>query len=803
MIREYRILEYDKVLEMLQDRTASARAAALAHALAPADRIEEVGRRQAETAEAVSVCLRKGTPPFAETEDVTASATLASKGGLLSMRQLLSIAAGIAVARQVRAFLLSDMPEDAAPRRTVRRLAEGLSALPALEKRIRDAILGDTEMADGASPALRRLRHAIEAQHGKIRERLAKFVSAPSSALQDRVITIRGGRFVLPVKQEQASQFPGIVHDRSKGGATLFIEPQAVVELNNKLRELELEEAAEVERILAELSAEAGACAGEITENQRLLAELDFIFAKANLALDMKAFQPEIRPFGGEIEIEQGRNPLIGQDRVVPVSVRFGGGGAGTLIITGPNTGGKTVTLKTVGLFLLMAQAGLFTPASRAALPLCRRVFADIGDEQSIEQNLSTFSAHMKNIVEVVAEAGPHDVALLDELGAGTDPAEGAALAVALLETLRARGCPVLATTHYTELKKYAVAADGVENASMEFDAETLAPTFRLIMGSPGRSNAFEISARLGLPEGVIARARGLLDTEAIVFDDVVTGLERDRKAAAEARAEAERQMRAAQEEAKRASAAAREAEQKQRALLEKAQERADEVLREAERDAEEAAAELKALLKEASGLRAGAPGPDGGDLKRRAGETRKKLQKKRRAGAQRAPAPAKTKATGETIGVGDAVTVAGTGLTGEVLSIEPDRGRVTVLAGSVKMTLEASSLEKLAGAPAKKRPQQGSRYAKIVVSKMDTIGPSIDLHGKNLDEAEMLVDKYLDDAVLARMHEVAINHGRGSGVLREGLRRFLKRHGHVKSFRPGRFDEGGDGVTIVTLVEN
>ncbi|MDR1815122.1 MAG: endonuclease MutS2, partial [Clostridiales Family XIII bacterium] len=379
MVREFRVLEYETIIEMLAGRTASALGAHLARGLAPADRIEEANRRQAETAEAVFVCLRKGTPPLAEPGDAGGTATLASKGGALTMRQLLHVASAIAIARQVRAFLLSDVPPEEA--RQVRRAAEGLTLFPAVEKRIVSSIVSDTEMADGASPALRRLRRQIDAQHDKIREKLARYVSgdAPAGvagALQDRVVTMRNGRFVVPVKQEQAGRFPGIVHDRSKGGATLFIEPQAVVDLNNKLRELELEEEAEVERILAEMSAEVGACAEGLRENQRLLGELDFAFAKANLALDMKAFRPEIVPAGGGIDIEQGRNPLIPQDRVVPVSVRLGTRGGGgdardpscpenVLVVTGPNTGGKTVTLKTVGLFVLMAQSGLFTPAAR------------------------------------------------------------------------------------------------------------------------------------------------------------------------------------------------------------------------------------------------------------------------------------------------------------------------------------------------------------------------------------------------------------------------------------------------------
>ena len=828
--REYRILEFDKITEMLAERATMRLAAEAARALAPSRDLDEINRRQAETAEAVSVCLRKGTPPFSATPEVAPFAAYAAKGGALSMRQLLLVGTALADARRVRAFLSADLPAEV---RGLRRVFEGLSVLPALENRIAVSILSESEMADSASPQLRSLRRKIEAQNEKIRERLNRYISAETAddALRERLVTLRNGRFVLPVRQEQTGRFPGIVHGRSKGGATVFIEPQAVVEMNNALRELQADEEAEVERILEEISAEVGAASGELQENQERLAELDYAFAKANLALDMDAHPPELLPAPAEIVIEKGRNPLIPKGTVVPVSIVFGTGEGRVLIITGPNTGGKTVTLKTVGLFLLMAQAGLWVPAAAARLPVVRRVFADIGDEQSIEQSLSTFSAHMTQLVRIVNEAEEEDVVLLDELGAGTDPAEGAALAIALLDTLRTRGCPVLATTHYTELKKYAVAAEGVENASMEFDVETLSPTFRLLMGSPGRSNAFEISEKLGLRPEVIGRARELLDSELVAFDEVVAELERSRDEAGTRLREAEALLSEAKEREEQAAEALRAAEAKTRDLLAGAEAKAEEILRDANEDAEEIADELKELIREArtrgvtdgasvfggAGTADPAAAPlDAGDALRRLDNSRKKLRSKHAARGATRPqgtkaqthpssytASAAPAAAGQPFAPGDFVTIPGGSSTAEVLSAPDERGRVNLLAGGLRMTLPAEILTRAESPPAGKgrRPSDGgSRYAKIVISKMDRAGASIDLHGKNLDEAELLVDKYLDDASLARMHEVMICHGRGGGILRTGIRKFLKGHPHVAAFRPGHFDEGGDGVTIVTL---
>ena len=862
MKRIYSVLEYDKILSMLSERTSSALAAAEALSLKPAAHQHVVSERLAETAEAVSVIMRKGTLSLGEFGDIRRALVYAEKGGSLTMAQILDVARQMGVARRAALFLGADIP----PSPLLNSIRGALMTDRYLEERITAAILSDTEMASGASPALRGIRRSIALKNDAIRAQLDRLIASHAyrEILQEQLVTIRDGRYVVPVKQEHRHRLPGIVHDQSKGGATLFIEPQAVVELNNKLRELELEEAREIDRILAAFSADVGAVSDALRLNQELLTRLDFIFAKGCLACDMKAVLPEIDG-KGQLEIVSGRHPLIDPAVVVPVSLDLGID-YHTLIITGPNTGGKTVTLKTVGLFLLMAAAGLHLPASRAKIPLMPGVFADIGDEQSIEQSLSTFSAHMKNIVGIVRKARAGDYIFLDELGAGTDPAEGAALAIAILETLRDRGCMVLATTHYTELKKYAVAAEGVENASMEFDVETLSPTFRLIVGMPGRSNAFEISRKLGLPEALVSRAADHLDTGSIAFETVIEQAELDRRAAAAAREEAER-LRAAQVSALKAQEENRRIfEEKQDEMLAKAHEEALQKVSEAEDYAAMIRDDLKAILDDAETLRqnalAGYSADDGsnswngkhgdgddhdhggrhgmhgdnrggdgrsgkagvvgkgrekptrGGLYKKLDDNRKFLRElKSGYGAQSAKSGGgrQGKISEQAVlpgmlQVGDRVRLRGMDMDAEVLNPPDDKGEVQVLAGRIRMSVSLSDLvpvdgARMAGEIKRKPAREGSsRYSGIVREKIVNISGSIDLHGKNLDEAELIVDKYLDDAFLAGLPEVIIVHGRGAGILRSGLRRMLTGHRHVKKTRSGGPDEGGDGATVVTI---
>ncbi|MDR1043223.1 MAG: endonuclease MutS2, partial [Clostridiales Family XIII bacterium] len=538
MDRQYAVLGYDKVIGLLAERASSFLGAAEALALLPASRPDEIRGWLAETAEAVSFIMRKGSPGVGEFGDISRELGYAEKGGSLTMAQLLSVATHMAAARKAAAFLKGGVD---AP--ILAGMASVLSVHKDSEDRITSSILSDSEMADGASPELRRIRRQIGVQNENIRAQLNKFVTSAAyrDVLQDQIITQRDGRWVVPVKSDSSRQVPGIIHDRSKGGATVFIEPQSVVNANNALRELGIEEEREIDRILAELSALIAEIAEGLRVNQEMLTRIDFIFAKGLLACDMKANEPAIHE-GHTLEIVNGRHPLIDRNAVVPVSLTLGID-YNTLIITGPNTGGKTVTLKTVGLFVLMARAGLHLPASRATIPAVKSVFADIGDEQSIEQSLSTFSSHMKNIVEIVGKADSESIVFLDELGAGTDPTEGAALAIAILETLGRRGCLIMATTHYTELKKYALAATGVENASMEFDVDTLSPTFKLRVGLPGRSNAFDISRKLGLPEHVVARAAESMDSGSIAFETDIEQAAANRQAADAARLGAERAL--------------------------------------------------------------------------------------------------------------------------------------------------------------------------------------------------------------------------------------------------------------------
>ena len=808
--RHYSVLEYDKALALLRERTVSRLGAGMAASLLPATHPGEIKERLAETTEAVSVINQKGALPLGEFGDVSGHASRADKGGSLTMGQLLEVARHLSIVRKAAAFIKTGT--DGIP--ILRSIAEGLEFFKDLESRIESAIQNDNEMADGASPQLRGIRRGIAIQNDSIRSKLNQMITSPAyrDVLQDQLVTIRDGRYVLPVKQEHRRYFNGIVHDQSKGGATLFMEPQVIVEMNNKLRELELEELQEIERILAEFSAEVGGIADEIKLNQELLTRLDFIFAKGKLSSDWDATPAKVNE-EGYVDIRGGRHPLIDKGSVVPVSLTLGKGYK-SLIVTGPNTGGKTVTLKTVGLFILLTEAGLHVPAVEANLPIARKVYADIGDEQSIEQSLSTFSSHMKNIVYIMKFAGEEDVVFLDELGAGTDPTEGAALAIAILETLRAQGCLVMATTHYTELKKYAMATEGVENASMEFDLETLSPTFRLMMGTPGRSNAFEISRKLGLSSEIVNRAAELLDSGAVEFEAVLERAHSDRQLAEADRDEALQLKLKIQKQKEELDEQSRNLESRRDRILEKAKEDALGKIAEAEEYAMLARDEIKELLDQAEKLAtAGAAADKGatrGDIYRKLDESRKLLRsldsEYRRIGKDKSKKEIRDEESlprlaPSDIGIGDEVKIITMDQKGEVLSLPDDKGEVQVLVGRIRMTVPVRELRALTKGEKKKPASRStSRYAGVVRSKVTTISSSVDVHGLNLDDAERKVDKYLDDAFLAGLSEVSVVHGRGEGVLREGLRRMLKGHRHVKKMRPGGPTEGGEGSTIVTL---
>ncbi len=785
--KTYRVLEYNKILDLLSAEAASTITKNVIDKMKPELDVFLIKELLAETTEAVSVIMRKGALPLGSFYDIKNSIYQADKGSTLTMKQLLEILYNLHVTRNAASFLKSDLPE--LP--IIKGLAEVLSIQKRLEDDIDRCILSEDEMADSASPELKSIRRNIQRQNEAIRAKINQILNSSENRtmLQDSIVTMRQGRYVVPVKQEHKAKFSGIVHDQSSTGATLFIEPQAIVNLNNELRELELAEKIEIERILAELTAFVADVKDELLNNQDILLKLDFIFAKGKLSVKLKGSEPEINT-QGVLRIKDGRHPLIAKDKVVPISIGIGHK-YNTLVITGPNTGGKTVTLKTVGLFVLMAQSGLHVPAgSGTEMPVFRKVFADIGDEQSIEQSLSTFSSHMKNIVDIVENSGKETLILLDELGAGTDPTEGAALAISILEHLYDKGTKTIATTHYTELKKYAIATRGVENASMEFDVETLSPTYRLTIGTPGKSNAFEISQKLGLKPVIIKHAKGMLEKGDIEFEEVITSIEKDKKTAEEERDEAihiNLEMKKQKEQFDREKAKLEEQKEK---ILSKAREEARDMVREAKELADQVQRELRDLEKNKNST----------DRNRRYEETRRKIREssdKYREKFVTAENPNPVRA--EELRIGDRVKVLSLDQKGNLLTLPDVRNEVMVQVGLLKINVNLDNIAKIQDGSAKK-DSKTSRYGSLYRSKVQNIMPSINVRGSLLDDALMDVDKYLDDAYIAGLKEVTIIHGRGEGILREGIHQLVKRHKHVSKYRKGAYNEGGDGVTVVTF---
>lgn len=788
MKRELKVLEFDKIRERLSDLASSELTKKELDELEPSSILPVVEERLTETTEAVSVIMRKGSVPLGNFPDIKPAVIHADKGGSMTMSQLLQVAYHLSLAAKARTFLRSDLP----PLPLINSLTSVIETNKNLQERITISIISENEMADAASPELRRIRRSIALQNEAVKNKMNQIVSSSQnkSKLQDQLVTMRDGRYVIPVKQEHRQNFPGIVHDQSKGGATLFIEPQAIVNLNNELKELEIAEDREIERILAELSAEVADNSHIIINNQELLIKLDYIFAKGRLSVEMEGTRAKINN-EGILTIKKGRHPLLNKDAVVPVSLELGKNYK-TLIITGPNTGGKTVTLKTVGLFVLMTLSGLHVPANEGTqIPLLKNVFADIGDEQSIEQSLSTFSSHMKNIVNIVNNADENSLVLLDELGAGTDPTEGAALAMAILEQLRKVGSLNMATTHYTELKKYALGQNGVENASMEFNIETLSPTYKLTVGIPGRSNAFEISRKLNLPEEIIKRSQNYLDGADVEFEAVLETIEKDKQQAEEER-----------DEALMLKLELKKQKEQMEKDIEKLNEKKDKVIRKAKDEAREIIADAKDSVKlikeELKGLTEVA---DRGDRLRRFDEGNKALDKldgkyRESIGKVENPDPIKN----AELKVGDRVKLLSLDQNGEVLTLPDDKGEVQVVVGRIKMSTPIENLMLIHDGKKKKQFNKRSGYGNIVRTKANSIKSEIDVRGENLDTATVLVDKYIDDAMLAGLKKVTIIHGRGEGILREGLNEMLKKHKHVKKTRKGAYNEGDDGVTIVEL---
>lgn len=785
--KTYKVLEYDRIKELLGNEAASAMTKKLISELRPSVNEHEIRESMAETTEAVTVIMHKGALPLGGFYDIGSWVSLAEKGGTLTMKQLLEVLYNLHAAQHAATFLKNDIP----PLKRIDELSSLLNLQKGIAGEIDRCIVSEDEMADGASSELRSIRRRIGLQNEAIRNKMNSIITSADNKnmLQDSIVTLRQGRYVIPVKQEHRGRFSGIVHDQSSTGATLFIEPQAIVNMNNELRELELAEKNEVWRILTELSGKVGEAADEIRNNQRILVELDFMFAKGRLSSKMKGEPPSISNTG-TLNIKAGRHPLLDQKKAVPISVVLGGE-FDTLVITGPNTGGKTVTLKTVGLFVLMAQSGLHLPAFEGTtIPIFRRVFADIGDEQSIEQSLSTFSSHMKNIVGIVKEADEGTLVLLDELGAGTDPTEGAALGIAILDELYGKGAKTMATTHYTELKKYAIATEGVQNASMEFDVATLSPTYKLTIGTPGRSNAFEISAKLGLSPHIIEYAKGLLEKNDIAFEDVLTSIEEDRRKAEADRDEAlflRLEMKRQNEELEKQQQ--KFAEQKEK-LLSRAKEEAREIVEETKALADLIQKELRELDKY-----------DDPTLRDRRQEAiRREIRELREKHQEKIVVKQNIKPVNpDELNIGDRVRIVSLNQKGDLISLPDDRNEVQVQIGLMKISVDLNQISKIDEGKREKK-NTAFKHGGLYRSKVFSVVPTINVVGKVLDDAVIDVDKYLDDAFMAGLKEITVIHGRGAGILRDGLAAMFKNHKHVEKYRKGNYNEGGDGVTVVTL---
>ena len=787
--KSIRTLELPAVLAMLADQTNSAEARERALATSPRTAVDEVERLQGETDAAREMIGLRGSPAFSGIKLVGESLYRADRGGTLNTRELLDIAGVLRCARRVKEY----WNDDGGERTAVDSLFRSLRGNRFLEEKITTSILEEDVIADNASPELADIRRHKRNAASKGRQILQKIISSSSysKVLQEAIITQRDGRFVVPVKAEFRSSLPGLVHDVSSSGATLFVEPMGVVQANNELKELEAKEKKEIERILSALSAEAASYHQDILEDYELLVRLDLIFARGQLSYKMNGSRPEIRR-DGAISLRHARHPLLDSAKAVPIDIELGRR-FDTLVITGPNTGGKTVSLKTLGLLTLMAQCGLHIPADYgSAVSVYDRVLADIGDEQSIEQSLSTFSAHMVNIVKILEEADERSLILFDELGAGTDPIEGAALAIAIIEHVRQRGAKVAATTHYAELKTFAMTTPGVENASCEFDVETLRPTYKLLIGIPGKSNAFAIAQRLGLDPAVIDTAKAQMDSESVRFEDVLTQLEEKRQSLEKDRDEAARLRAQREADAKRA----REFREQMERAKDNARTRGE---AEARRIIREARAQADAIFEELNQLRrAQEKQADWQNVNQARTAIRSQLNQAEedlRFHQEAEPIPAPSRP----IRVGDQVELGGTRTRATVTAVNGDK--LQLAAGNMKLTVKAGEVRLIE--EVEKEAKSGP--TRHVQTNIRTTGgraasTELDIRGMMTDEAELVVDQFLDHALMSKLNLVTIIHGKGTGALRQAVRQQLKRNPAVKNFRPGRYGEGEDGVTVVEL---
>ncbi|EXX87925.1 recombination and DNA strand exchange inhibitor protein [Paenibacillus darwinianus] len=778
-------LDYRAIIDKLTRLASTGLGRAVAEALVPSSDLEQVTRVLQATDEAYAADRLKGAAPFGGIADIQASLKRAKIGGMLNPAELLDIANTVRGGRRVKRHI-AVLHEDH-PMPLLYAMADQLTEHRVLEEAILACIDDQAEVLDNASPELAAIRRELRGGEARVREKLESMIRSSSvqKMLQDAIITIRGDRYVIPVKSEYRNHFGGIIHDQSGSGATLFIEPEAVVQMNNRLRELRLNEEREIEKILHRLTAQTAEYADDLAIDLELLGQLDFTFAKARLAHEMKATLPGMND-RGFIKLKRGRHPLIDAEAVVPLDVELGNQYS-TIIVTGPNTGGKTVSLKTIGLLSLMAMSGLFVPAEEGSeLCVFDAIYADIGDEQSIEQSLSTFSSHLTNIIRILGSMTPQSLVLLDEVGAGTDPAEGSALAIAILEHMHQSGCRLVATTHYSELKAYAYNRQGVINASMEFDVQTLSPTYRLLVGVPGRSNAFAIAERLGLPRSIIEHARGEVSEEDMRVENMIASLEEDRLGAESERITAT----ALREEMERLktkhTAELRRFEEQRDRMLAKAQEEAREAVAKAKREAEQIVADLRKLAMEEG---ASVKEHKLIDARRRLDEVAPQLQKPKTAAA-RGDKPQKVEA-------GDEVMVYSLNQKGHVL--ERGAAEATVQLGIMKMKVRLDDLELIKAATNQSR-QQPKQAASLKRTKDDTVRSELDLRGANLEEAIVEVDRFIDEAYLMNMGQICIIHGKGTGVLRSGIQDYLRKHRLVKTYRLGNYGEGGNGVTVAEL---
>lgn len=781
-------LEYYKIIQLLTEKASSPLGKELCRDLLPSVDLVQIQLMQAQTRDALSRLFQKGSISFGSVKDVRGSLKRLEIGSTLGIIELLSICSLLENTSRVKAYSRNERGDH--PADSLDEMFEQLSPLTPLSAEIRRCILSEDEISDSASPGLLKVRRSMKIANDRIHTQLTSLVNGGArNYLQDAVITMRNGRYCIPVKAEYKGQVPGMIHDQSSTGSTLFIEPMAIVKLNNDIRELELQEQKEIEAVLAELSNQTAAYTEQIRDDLEIMVQLDFIFARASLAMDMNGTEP-IFNTEHRIQLKQARHPLIPRKKAVPIDLRLGDD-FDLLVVTGPNTGGKTVSLKTAGLLTLMGQAGLHIPAmDRSQLSVFHQVYADIGDEQSIEQSLSTFSSHMTNVVSFLKEADSDSLVLFDELGAGTDPTEGAALAISILSYLHEKGIRTMATTHYSELKVYALSTPGVENACCEFNVETLRPTYRLLIGVPGKSNAFAISSKLGLPDFIIEKAKQQISEQDESFEDVLTSLENSRVTIENERAQIEAYK-------EQIEALKKQLETKQERL----DERRDKILKNANEEAKRILAETKEYADQTMKLfhKFQKDHVDTAAVEKERQNIRARMNKADNAlSIKAAPKEPKKKLSAKDLSLGDMVRILSMNLTGTISSRPDSKGFLFVQTGIIRSKVHISDLELVDEPVISSSALQKTGAGKIRMSKSSSVSTEINLLGKTVDEAIAILDKYLDDAYLAHLSKVRVVHGKGTGALRKGVHDYLRRNKRVASYRLGEFGEGDAGVTIV-----